>query len=467
MPSIPNPLSAVLGGVGSALGDAASSGLNGAMGDIWNFATSLLSGAFSWIDKLGAPNVDPRSGPLAGVLPTVLWLGAFVVVVLAFVQIGRAALDGGKGFATLLVGIAQYAVISAGGLGFLAVLISASDALAIGLLQGGLHVDNWAGINAQNSVLGNAVHTVGGVGLGLIGLFVLIPAAFFLVVETLVRHASILVLAATIPLLAAGLVQESTTRWFWTGLRWMFALLMMSPAIALVMVIGLRLAAGATGADGASQSAGMALVQLVVSSAVMLISLLCPLALFKLFAFMDPTTISGARMRGSFAAAGGGPTGSSSVAQDAGEGSDADTAGRFASAMSGAGPLARSGATNAASTAAGMLDTVGAGHGGSPQDDSSSRNQSKTRSQDDDTAQDEAGAPADVETAPPAGGGGSAAPPSAPSPSGPPAGGGGPAGTAGGSGGAASGGAAASGGSAAGAAGALEGVEAAAVVVAL
>ena len=88
------------------------------MGDIWNFATSLLAGAFVWIDKLGAPHVNPRSGPLAGVLPTMLWLGAFVVVVLAFVQIGRAALDGGKGFATLLVGIARCAVISTGGLGF-------------------------------------------------------------------------------------------------------------------------------------------------------------------------------------------------------------------------------------------------------------------------------------------------------------------------------------------------------------
>jgi hypothetical protein len=461
MPDIQNPIGAILGGVGNALGDAATSGLNAAMLGIWNFAVTLLSGVFEWIDKLGAPNVDPRTGPLAGVLPTTLWLGAFVLVLLAFVQIGRAALDGGKGFATLLVGIAQYVVIATGGLGFLAVLVSATDALSVGLLQGGLHVNNWQGISGQNSVLTNAVHTVGGVGLGLIGLFVLLPTALGLVVETLVRHASILVLAATIPLLAAGLVQETTTRWFWTGLRWMVALLLLSPAVALVMVIGLRSAAGATGADGASQSAGMATVQLVVSSAVMLISLLCPLALFKLLAFMEPTTISGARMRGFFAGAerGGDSPGAASSTQDSANGADTDTANRFAGA-------ARNFASSAASTAGGMLDTVGAGHGGSPQNEPSSRSRSKTRSQGGETAPNEAGtAPAAVEPAPPTGGGAPGTPSTpSPSPSGSPASGSGAAGAAGGTGGGAAGGSAAG---AAGAAGALEGVEAAAVVVAL
>ena len=61
------------------------------------------------------------------------------------------------------------------------------------------------------------------------------------------------------PILAGGLVFDATTRWFWTGLRWMVALLLLTPAIALVTVIGLqtrpaRLAASTTDGDAASSA---------------------------------------------------------------------------------------------------------------------------------------------------------------------------------------------------------------------
>jgi len=476
---IPNPLDAAAAGVGNVVGAAASaagnaaagavsSGLNNVMEGLWTFMVTMLSGVFAWIDHLGAPNVDPRTGPLAGVMPIMLWLGGAVLIILCFIQIGRGVLDGGRGFATLLVGIAQYSLITAGGLGFLAVLVTASDALALGLLKGGLGIDNWQGITAQNSVLTNAVHSVGGVGVGVLALFVLFPAVLGLVVETLVRNASILVLAATIPLLAAGLVQESTTRWFWIGLRWMIALLLMSPALALVIVLGLRTAAGAAGADGASQGAGTAAVQVLIGLVVLLISLTCPWAMFKLFAFVDPSSVSGGRVRGFFGSgsSGGGGSALATGGNDS-EGSDDATSNRFTNALLAGSGMAQDVASSAATAGGGMLDTMGAGHQGSVRDESSKSNKSKSRdtgsdqssdSGDDSAtdAQPQGPAPADTSappTQPPGDGGGSGGPSPAGAPAGDDApGGGGSAGAAGGAGEAAV---------------ATEGVEAAAVVVAL
>src|ERR1019366_9217415 len=82
---IPNPLdtaAAAVGNVvgaaasaaGNAAGGAVSSGLNSVMEGLWTFMVTMLGGTFAWIDHLGAPNVDPRTGPLAGVMPIMLWL---------------------------------------------------------------------------------------------------------------------------------------------------------------------------------------------------------------------------------------------------------------------------------------------------------------------------------------------------------------------------------------------------------
>src|SRR6186997_454729 len=135
-------------------------------------------------------------------------------------------------------GIAQYMIVTAAALGILTTLVSAADAAARGILAAGLNAHSWQGISAANAPWQNAVHGVSGAGLGLIALLGVLPAAIGLVVAALVRQASILVIAATIPILAAGLVAEATARWFWTGLRWMFALIMLTPAVAIVISIG-------------------------------------------------------------------------------------------------------------------------------------------------------------------------------------------------------------------------------------
>ncbi len=368
MPDPTNPI----GVIGSALGGAAASvvgdALDAAGEKVWNVAASLLTGAFSTIDTYSSPNVDPRTGPLAGVLPTTLWVGGAVLLVLSFLQIGKAVVSGGRGFATLAVGLGQYVLISAGGLTFLAVAVAASNGLASGLLQAGLHVDSWNAINDRNSVWVNAAHGAGGSAMGLIGLICVLPAALGFLLEALIRHAAILVLAATMPILAAGLVFDATTRWFWTGLRWMVALLLLTPAVALVTVIGMQAAAGAAGAGGQSSDLASSTLSMTVGGVVLLVALLCPLVLFKLLAFLDPNTVSGGAVRGFFTgspSSAGAPATGASASGGSGDGEGA-TESRFGSALARVtGPAGQ--VADAASERGGqILDAAGAGHQGSP-----------------------------------------------------------------------------------------------------
>jgi hypothetical protein len=282
------------------------------------------------------------------------------------VQVGRAVTQGGRGLARVGIGLAQYAVIATCGLGVLTTAVAAADALAKAILTSGLKVDSWAGLNDRNGVLEGAVEGVSGIGLGLIALFCVIPAAVAWLVLTLVRSAAVLVLAGTFPILAAGLIADATRRWFWLGLRWMMALLLMTPTMAFTVVIGMKVAEGAAGAQGQQQDPVQAALSAVIAGVVLIIAACCPLALFKLFAWVDPNSVAGASVRGFFgghisttATAGGGVVGSS-------ESSAAMTAQsryeQLLDTMDAAGPWA----AGIAGQASGLLDAVGAGHAGGP-----------------------------------------------------------------------------------------------------
>jgi len=291
VPDIPNPIDQLGQGLGATMASLAGSAFDAAMKSLWDFAVALLGAVLGIIDHLTTPNLDPRTGPLASVMPATVWVGAVLLVVLCFVQVGKAAISGGSGLAQLFKGIAQYMVVSVSALGILMVLVTAANAAALGIIAAGLHAGSWQGISAANTPWQNGVNGVSGAGLGLIALLGVLPAAIGLLVAALVREASILVIAATIPILAAGLVAEATARWFWTGLRWLLALIMLTPAVAIVLSLGLQLAAGAASATAATTSdTGQQAVTAFVGAGVLLVSVFCPLALFKLFAFIDPGT---------------------------------------------------------------------------------------------------------------------------------------------------------------------------------
>lgn len=319
-------------------------------------------------------------------MPATVWVGAVLLVVLCLVQVGKAAISGGSGLLQLFKGIAQYMIVSVSALGILMVLVTAANAAALGILADGLHADSWHGISAANTPWQNGVNGVFGAGLGLIALLGVLPAAIGLLVAALVREASILVIAATIPILAAGLVAEATARWFWTGLRWLLALIMLTPAVAIVLALGLQLAAGAANATSSSTATagdtGQQAVTAFVGAGVLLISVFCPLALFKLFAFIDPGTGSGQRLRtslspgGSTAASsgqnvqtsqGGSSTSGATTTQENDASEQVDS--RWAAAvgkLSAPHRAMASGAQSAMSSAGPVLSAVGVGAGADP-----------------------------------------------------------------------------------------------------
>jgi len=379
VPDIPNPIDQLGQGLGATMASLAASAFDAAMKSLWDFAVTLLGAVLSIIDHLTTPNLDPRTGPLASVMPATVWVGAVLLVVLCFVQVGKAAISGGSGLAQLFKGIAQYMVVSVSALGILMVLVTAANAAALGIIAAGLHAGSWQGISAANTPWQNGVNGVSGAGLGLIALLGVLPAAIGLLVAALVREASILVIAATIPILAAGLVAEATARWFWTGLRWLLALIMLTPAVAIVLALGLQLAAGAANATAATTSdTGQQAVTAFVGAGVLLISVFCPLALFKLFAFIDPGTGSGQRLRTSLTGgsaatpnAQSGQRGQSTSGAKTNQENDASEQvdSRWAAAvgkLSAPHRAMASGAQSAMSSAGPVLSAVGVGAGADP-----------------------------------------------------------------------------------------------------
>jgi hypothetical protein len=138
--------------------------------------------------------------------------------------------------------------------------------------------------------------------LGLMGLLLWLAAIGHLLVM-LTRAGALMVLVATTPISAAGLVSDAGRSWFWKSLRWFHAAALTPVLMVVVLGVGMQMTTGvATGfADKTQAAVGTALPGVVL----ILIGCFAPLALFKLLAFVDPGTPSGAALRQGLAAQGG------------------------------------------------------------------------------------------------------------------------------------------------------------------
>lgn len=158
-----------------------------------------------------------------------------------------------------------------------------------------LGVDSWAAfqpftpLEVQDTSDG-VVATV----LGMMGLLMVVAALMHFAV-LLVGGASALVIAVTGIIAAAGQVNESTSRWFWTTLRWFHAAAFTPVVLVLMLGLSIQVSHGVvlSGGDSMSQDISTALIGIVL----ICISVFSPLALFKLLAFVDPGTNSGAALR--------------------------------------------------------------------------------------------------------------------------------------------------------------------------
>jgi hypothetical protein len=272
--------------VGEAAEDAAIGFFAWAMQGLWAAAQMLLKGAFNLADRLSVFSITGDGSPVETTWPVTLWISGVVALALFFWQLTMTALRGGRGFVRLVSGPAQYGIALGLTVGMVAALLVAADELTRGLLAEGLDAKSFRDALKQTAFSVEGIDGLKAIALGLCALFGVLPAAFGYVLEMLFREAAIHVLIAVVPITAAGLTASGTSSWFWTTLRWILAAVLMKPVLALTLVLGVSIADGSKGITG-----------ILVGTAVLLMSLFSPLALFRLFSFVDPSTDAGGAFR--------------------------------------------------------------------------------------------------------------------------------------------------------------------------
>lgn len=340
---MPTSLIPHIPGISDGIESAFNTVLDSIMKAIWSASVWLLRTALELVDGLLAFNTDlagadgmPAAGsPFSTVWPTLLWIAGAVALGLFFWQLAVTVLRGGVGFWRVASGPVAFGVACALSLGVVTVLLGGADGLTQLLLQKGLAADNFVGIldgaklgkvftdtppDLGDQVEGSARSVV----LGIVSVFGVIPAGIGYLLEMVFRQAVILVLVATLPITAAGLMTNTTSSWFWRALRWTIAAIVLKPALALVLVIGVNMLAQPSGIGGLLAGAG-----------VLLVSLFCPLAVFRLLAFVEPGTAAGATFRSNLSSASGSSGSGSAGAADGGSSAEESNTSRFDAASSG------------------------------------------------------------------------------------------------------------------------------------
>ncbi|SFE21955.1 hypothetical protein SAMN04487819_109185 [Actinopolyspora alba] len=280
------PFDDIGNGLGNKLGELLVSSVEKAMYGIWQASLALLRGAFTVADWFSVFTVDPRTEPVSVLWPIMLWLSGALALGLFCWQLVMTSLRGGSGFLRLVTGPLQYGLALAVTTGMVGGFLAAADGVTRGILDYGLDVSNFQDALEASSFLDTALDTEKAYLLWICAVMGVIPAGIGLVLEMLFREAAIYVLVITIPITAAGLLANVSKNWFWTTTRWMLACIAMKPVLALTLVLGIAIHAGSNGVSG-----------LLAGVGVLMISLVAPWPLFKLFAFVDPNADAGAAFR--------------------------------------------------------------------------------------------------------------------------------------------------------------------------
>lgn len=346
--------------LGNAAGKVVADAWTTAMLAFWNAGLWLLQLVLGFLDTLLTPDLR-ESGPMGSTYRLTFWVAATLVVVLLAAQAGLAAFRrDGASVGRLFVGAGQFLMVWAGWVSYVVALVYACSALTKAVMRATLGVDSWAAWQPWGKVevedLSDAtLATV----LGVMGCFLVLAAIGHLVVM-LTRGAALVILAATAPIAAAGLVWQVGQPWFWKSVRWTHAAALTPPLMALVVGVGTKLTTAVVTEHAAGLAAAIGTA--VPGVMLLLISTVAPLALFRLLAFVDPGTSSGAAMRQGMSAVGGvqGLFGSAGATGGGSAASRTDSTGRAGGESTG------EDATSArfAQSAGGFLGTVGGGLGG-------------------------------------------------------------------------------------------------------
>ncbi|WP_114908004.1 hypothetical protein [Ornithinimicrobium murale] len=284
--------------LGDAAGKVVADGWTAAMLGLWNAGLWLLRTVMGWVDGFLTPDLS-MDGPAGLIYQTTFWMAGALVLLMLMTQLGLAAFRrDGRLLGQALVGVGQFMMVWVAVITWCAAVVLAASGLTKGLMKALLGVDMWSAWNpwggfSTEDITDGTLATV----LGFMGLVLWISGLGFLIIM-LARSGALVVLAATAPIAAGGLVSDIGRTWFWKSARWFHAGALTPVLIVLVIGIGVQLTAGvvneATPSEtGLPTEVGMALIGVIL----ILIACFSPLALFKLLAFIDPSTSSGAAVR--------------------------------------------------------------------------------------------------------------------------------------------------------------------------
>ncbi len=352
---LPNPFETM----GSIAGRIVVEGWTAAMLAVWNSGLWVLRLVLGWVDSLLTPDLSEH-GPAGELYRVTFWLAAALLLILGLVQLGIAAAKrDGRELARALIGLAQFALVWAAWIGYTVLIVAAAGGLSRSLMESLLNVTSWRDWQPWTPIeVKDITDAATATILGVLGILVWI-AAIAHIVLMLTRAAALMVIVATTPISAAGLATETTRVWFWKSLRWFHAAALTPPVTIMVTGIGMQFATGV--ATGQSSGALASIATAIPAVVLICIASFAPLALFKLLAFVDPGTASGAAMRAGLAASGGLQgllRGNQSASGDA-TAATADDSGRSAGEAS-AEATTSSRAASGISSGLGVLGPVGA-----------------------------------------------------------------------------------------------------------
>lgn len=304
------------GALSTAFSTQVKAGVIGVLEEIWSAGLRMVRDTLALIDALtrfDLVEIFTAERGIGQAWPALWWLAVLVATCVLFAQIMVVVAQGGWGASRLLLGPIHFGIALVFILSLSAGVVAAADGIARGLLDLALGSPDFArvldppppqpetagaALPAQAPVTGiGAVFTADptlGEGLSEMAQAVIMAvagtvamvASWGLAAEMVVRQAIIVVLIAVSPIAAAGLLSGSTAAWWWRTLRWFAAAVLLEPALALVLVIGVGMLAGASGIGG-----------LLTGTAVLLAAIFCPWAVYKLLAFVDPATGAGMDVR--------------------------------------------------------------------------------------------------------------------------------------------------------------------------
>ena len=251
---LPNPFDPL----GSVAGRIVVDAWTAAMLAMWNSGLWTLQMILGWADALLTPDLS-ETGAAAELYRVTFWIAAAVLFLLGLVQIGIAAgKRDGRELARAGIGLVQFALVWVAWIGYTVLIIAAASGLTRSLLPSLLGVSSWGEWKGwepidPKDVTDAAVATV----LGVLGILVWV-AAIMHVVMMLARSAALVVIVATTPISAAGLVTGGTRVWFWKSLRWFHAAAFAPVVSVMVTGIGMKLATGVAAGQASGVLASVA-----------------------------------------------------------------------------------------------------------------------------------------------------------------------------------------------------------------